>query len=464
MRRYLLSLLLPPLLTAAPPAFRSAVAAAPCCTEGYASLLKGVLPSVVSLSVVKIAGQQRAASQKTARRERFFGSGFIIDPTGIIVTNRHVIQGAVEITAIFSDGTQAPAKLLAAANIADLAALKVDVGHPLPALDFADSSDAQIGDEVFAIGNPYGIGMSVSAGIVSALNRDLHQTPFDDDIQTDAAINPGNSGGPLVTVGGKVVGVDTALYTQTGGGYVGIGYAIPSNDVDFVVRHLLQPDLPRPSWIGVDAQDVSAELAKGFRVPRPGGSVIISVVESGPGHAAGLRPGDIILNVSDEPISDTRALMRDIALMDVGSPVELTIWRHDAAKTMVVTPIEWPNMGSPAEAVMAPVAMAATAPSGEAALKLAPLTPAAQQHFGISTSTTGILVESVSANSDSNDETVLPGDVIVNVAGSPVAMPDEVENLIRKTRNDRQTYVPILVLRKHKLRWVSYYTGVNKPE
>jgi serine protease Do len=463
MRRYLLSLLLPPLLAAAPPALHSAVAAAPCSADGYAGLLQSVLPSVVSLSVVKIADRQRAASQKTARPERFFGSGFIIDPSGIIVTNRHVIQDAVEITTIFADGTQAPARLLAAANIADLAALKVDVGRPLPALDFADSSDAQIGDEVLAIGDPYGIGMSVSAGIISALNRDLHQTPFDDDIQTDAAINPGNSGGPLVTVYGKVIGVDTALYTQTGGGYIGIGYAIPSNDVDFVVRHLLQPDLPQPGWIGVKAQDVSAELAKGFSVPRPGGSVITSVVESGPGHAAGLRPGDIILDVSGEPISDTRALMRDIALMDVGSPVELTLWRHNAAKTMVVTPIEWPNMGSPADAVMARVAMAAMVPTREPALKLAALTPVVQQHLGVSTSTTGILVESVSASSDSNDETLLPGDVIVNVAGSPVAMPGDVENLIRSARNDHQAYVPILVLRKDELHWVSYYTGVNEP-
>ncbi|HEX5327070.1 MAG TPA: trypsin-like peptidase domain-containing protein, partial [Acetobacteraceae bacterium] len=172
---------------------------------------------MVSLSVVKVTAMQSSGANLTARRARFFGSGFIIDPTGIIVTNRHVIQDAVTITAIFHDGSQARARLVGAANVADLAVLKVDVGHPLPSLDFADSSGARIGDAVLAIGNPYGLGMSVSSGIISGLNRNLNQTPFDDDIQTDAAINPGNSGGPLVTMTGEVVGVDTALYTQTGG-------------------------------------------------------------------------------------------------------------------------------------------------------------------------------------------------------------------------------------------------------
>ena len=183
-----------------------------------------------------------------AKRERFFGSGFIIDPSGIIITNRHVIQGAVEITAVFGDGSQVRARLIGAANIADLAVLKVDVDHPLPALEFADSSGARIGDPVLAIGNPYGLGLSVSSGIISGLNRNLNQTPFDDDIQTDAAINPGNSGGPLITLNGDVVGVDTALYTQTGGGYIGIGYAILANDADFIVRHFARPDIAA-AWL-----------------------------------------------------------------------------------------------------------------------------------------------------------------------------------------------------------------------
>src|SRR5271163_1296710 len=205
MPRALLSLPLLALLCGAPVAVHAAAVPAPCCSEGYANLLDRVLPSVVSLSVIKVTGMQPNGAEMTARRQHFFGSGFIIDPTGIVVTNRHVIQDAVEITAIFSDNSQRPARLLGAATGVDLAVLKVDIGHPLPALNFANSDLVRMGDSVLAIGNPYGLGMSASAGIVSGLNRNLNQTPFDDDIQTDAAINPGNSGGPLIDIAGDVV-------------------------------------------------------------------------------------------------------------------------------------------------------------------------------------------------------------------------------------------------------------------
>src|SRR5271163_3903418 len=273
-------------------------------TEGYADIVDQVLPAVVSLSVIKVSAAQSNQGNMTARRQRFFGSGFVIDPKGIIVTNRHVIQGAVEITAVFADNSHTEARLVGVSNIADIAVLTVNVGHPLPALEFANSGRARIGNEVMAIGNPYGLGISVSAGIVSGLNRDLSQSPFDEDIQTDAVINPGNSGGPLINVRGEVVGVDTALYSQAGEGYIGIGYAIPANDASLIVRHLLNPNLPAPGWIGVTAQDVTAGLATGFSVPQPGGAVVISVVEGGPASSAGLRPGDVILDIDGKPVTD----------------------------------------------------------------------------------------------------------------------------------------------------------------
>ena len=462
MSRALLSFPLLALLIAAPVAARAAAVPAPCCSAGYGDLLGRVLPSVVSLSVIKVTGMQPSGTEMTARRQHFFGSGFIIDPKGIIVTNRHVIQDAVEITAIFSDNSQAPVRLLAAASGADLAVLQVDVGHPLPALNFANSDLVRMGDSVLAIGNPYGLGMSASSGIISGLNRNLNQTPLDDDIQTDAAINPGNSGGPLINIAGEVVGVDTALYTQTGGGYIGIGYAIPANDADFIIRHLLDPTLPSPGWIGVSTQDVSPLVAKGFGAPTPGGAVITAVDEVSPGHAAGLRPGDVILDVAGDPVSNSRALLREVGVLDLGSPVDLTVWRDHAQQTVSVTPAAWPNMASPAAAVMAPPAMAEMAPTPGPPAKLTVLTAAARQQFDISPSITGVLVQSAANETDLDEQGLRSGDVIVNVNGTPVGTPDEVDSMIRKARAEHEVYVPFLVSRKDGLRWLSYYTGMKE--
>ena len=347
-------------------------------------------------------------------------------------------------------------------TIADLAVLKVDADHPLPALKFADSSGARIGDPVLAIGNPYGLGLSVSSGIISGLNRNLNQTPFDDDIQTDAAINPGNSGGPLITLNGDVIGVDTALYTQTGGGYIGIGYAIPANDADFIVRHLLDPTLPQPGWIGVSVQDVSPEVAKGFGVPRPGGAVVTAIDANGPARGAGLLPGDVILAVGGQPISDTRALIRDIALLDIGSAVELTVWHDRKQEAVPIAPIEWPNMTSPVEAAMAPPAMAAMASVPDTSLKVVAISDTARHQFGIPASIDGVLVAAVASEAEPGEQGIRPGDVIVNAGGVPVRTPEALELLIDKARNAHQAYLPLLVSNKDGLRWVSYFTGVKQ--
>jgi serine protease Do len=455
------ALLLLPLLAALSAAPAPVRADAPCCTEGYADLLGRVLPSVVSLSVTKVASMESSGTRTTARRQRFFGSGFIIDPKGIIVTNRHVVQDAIEITAIFHDNTQAPARLIAAANGADLAVLQVNVGHPLTALNFANSDFVHIGDEVLAIGNPYGLGMSASAGIVSGLNRNLNETPFDDDIQTDAAINPGNSGGPLINTAGEVVGVDTAFYSQTGGGYIGIGYAIPANDADFVIRHLLDPTLPSPGWLGIRVQDVSPLVAKGFDAPTPGGALITAVDKAGPAYAAGLQPGDDILSVAGDPVTDSRDLLREIGELDLGSPVDLTIWRDHRQQTVSVTPAAMPNIVAPAAVVMAPDAMAEMAPTPGPGAKLAVLNEAARQQFKIAPSITGVLVQSVASDTSSGEQGLQPGDVIINVNGTAVDTPDEIDSVIRKARAEHQVYVPFLVSGKEGLRWVTIYTGMK---
>ena len=459
MRRTTLPALLVAMIAIALPGAVRAADQLHSCGCGYADVVARVLPSVVNLSVIKVQAVTPSAGETSARRLRFFGSGFVIDPSGIIVTNRHVIQGAVEITVSFADHTQAHATLLGAGAIVDLAVLKVTLDHKLPALRFADSAKLRIGDMVLAIGNPYGLGMSVSHGIVSGLNRNINETPFDDDIQTDAAINPGNSGGPLVNLAGQVVGVDTALYTEKGGGAIGIGYAIPSNDVVFVVPHLLDPKLPPPGWIGVTGQDVTPNLARAFGLQHDGGIIVRAVVAGGPASQAGLRPGDIILKANAATPIDTRALIRSIVELDPGRKIPITYWRKDAQQTAMVTVAPWPDLRSPRAETMASAAIAALAPAPDLGMGLATITPEARQRYGLAPSLNGVLIALVTNNTEASARGVQPGDVITNVDGTPVSTPDDVQSVIQKAFADQRRYLGFLIAGKSGLNWVSFYTG-----
>jgi len=431
----------------------------PSCGCGFANVVARVLPSVVNLSVIKVEAQTPNSGEASAQRLRFFGTGFVIDPRGIIVTNRHVIQDAVEITVSFSDHTQAHATLLGAGAIVDLAVLKVTVGHKLPALTLADSAKLRIGDSVLAVGNPYGLGTSVSNGIVSALDRNISETPFDNDIQTNAAINPGNSGGPLVNAAGEVVGVDTALYTSKGGGNIGIGYAIPSNEVAFVVPHLLDPNLPPPGWIGVTGQDVTPDLARAFGLPHEDGVVVKQAAAGGPASQAGLRPGDIILTANGVAPANTRALIWSIVQLDPGHKIPITYWREDAEQTAMVTVAAWPDLRSPRAETMASAAMATMAPSPDLGMGLAMITPEARQHYGLAPSLNGVLIALVTNNTEASARDLHPGDVIINIDGTPVSTPDEVQDMIQKAFAEQRHYLGFLIAGKSGLNWISFYTA-----
>lgn len=457
MRRTLTLLLA--VLCAAPAGATRAADQFPVGADVFAKVVARVLPSVVNLSVVKVEALTPNGGESSARRLRFFGSGFIIDPSGLIVTNRHVIQDAVEITVSFDDKTQAHATLLGAGAIADLAVLKVTVDHTLPALKFADSATLQIGDLVLAIGNPYGLGTSVSHGIVSGLNRNINETLFDDDIQTDAAINPGNSGGPLVNMAGEVVGVDTALYTEKGGGAIGIGYAIPSNDAVFIVAHLLNPKLPPPGWIGVTGQDATPELARAFGLRHDQGVIVKQVVAGGPASKAGLRPGDVILTADGTAPTDTRALIRSIVQLDPRRKIQIAYWRNDAEQTATVTVAAWPDLRSPRAETMAPEAIAALAPAPDLGMGLAMITPQARERYGLASSLNGVLIALVSNNTEASERDLQPGDVITNVDGTPVSTPGEVQGMIEKAFAEQRRYLGFLIAGKDGLNWVSFYTG-----
>lgn len=306
------------------------------------SAVQHALPSVVNIFAVRIV----QPNGRPTGIDYYVGTGVIIDPSGLIVTNQHVIQDAAVVRVTFQDRTQVPAHLIGAASLIDLALLKVDVGRKLPALSFADSDQLRIGQPVIAIGNPIGVGTSVSTGVVSAINRNLMRSPFDDYIQTDASINPGNSGGPLIDCKGSIVGIDTALLSNsTVLGSIGIGFALPSDDVKFVAEKLRNPD-HAPNWIGFELQDLNAGLAEMFGQTKVSGAIVAGVSADSPAAAAGLAPGDIITGVDGDREPDARAIERAATMVHPGAPVILSVWRHGETKQVTVMGKAWPNFKS----------------------------------------------------------------------------------------------------------------------
>lgn len=269
------------------------------------------------------------------RRASSLGSGFVIDEEGFIVTNNHVIEGADEIEVTFADGKTFPADLIGRDPDTDIAVLKIDAPYPLPAVKFANSDDIEVGDWVIAIGNPFGLGGSVSAGIVSARNRDINAGAYDDFIQTDAAINKGNSGGPLFNLDGEVVGVNTAIISPTGGS-VGIGFSVSSNLASSIVDQLIENGEVRRGYLGVNIQSVDAPLARTYGLNNAAGVIITKVTEDGPGEKAGMREGDLILKFDGKTIMDTRMLSRLVAEADIGRAIDVNIIREGKRETLKV--------------------------------------------------------------------------------------------------------------------------------
>jgi serine protease Do len=446
----LVALLMQPVANA--PAFARAM------ESGDAAAAQKAVPAVVNISVWKV--HQPANAGDTPRRVKAYASGFIIDPTGIIVTNKHVVDGALDMTAILSDGGRVHASLLAVAAMLDLALLKVEVDHPLPVLHWGDSDALQIGDAVLTIGNPLGIGMSVSAGIVSALNRDIQDTPFDQYIQTDAAINHGNSGGPLVDINGDVIGVDTALYNpQETGGFIGIGFAIPAGAAKFVIGRLLDPSHPMPGWIGVTLQDLTVELSEALGVQGANGSVIAAVDAGGPASKAGLRPGDVLSALAGRWPGDSRAFMRAIVQMPVGQSAKLTVWRDGKATTVTATVEEWPNYMPGGGLMSAHMAEAMIQKMPDPGVRLAPLSDAARKQYGIDPKVSGALVASVEADCEARDLGIVAGDVITAAQGAPVSTPDDVRRAVQTAHDQRRAFLAVLIQGKSSARWVSLSMG-----
>src|SRR5579863_7810123 len=270
--------------------------------------------------------QGRPMPREHAERTVALGSGFIIDPSGFVVTNNHVVQNADKVTVIFQDDSQHPAKVVGRDNKTDLALLKIDAPKPLPYVSWGDSSSEEVGDWVLAVGNPFGLGGSVSPGFVSARGRDIHAGPYDDFLQIDASINRGNSGGPTFNLDGQVVGINTAIYSPNGGS-VGIGFAIPSSLAKPVIDQLRDHGKVERGWLGVQIQQVTPEIAKSLGLPKDQGALVADVTPSGPAAKAGFKQGDVILSFNGKEIDKVRDLPIVVAETKVGDVAQVHVWR-----------------------------------------------------------------------------------------------------------------------------------------
>jgi serine protease Do len=420
---------------------------------GEAAILRQVAPAVVSISVWKV----RASDQpgEPSRRVKTYGSGFIVDPSGIIVTNQHVIDNAIDVKAVLIDGTRASAKVLAASPMTDLAVLKIEVGHPLPSLTWGDSDTLQVGDPVLTLGNGLGLGTSVSAGIVSGLNRNFADSPFDSYIQTDAVINHGNSGGPLIDHDGKVVGVSEALINpEAMGGFIGVGLAIPATIAKFVTNRLVDPHHPAPGWLGFNLQDVTPELAESLGAPRSMGAIISAVEPSGPASHASLQPGDVVDQVNGQPLDDSRAFMRAIAVQPPGEVVRLTVWRNGQKHEVSATVATWPNYKPDGGAMTGQAAAEMMTKPPDLGVKLALLDDSKRKQYGLDPKLSGVLIAHVEADSEASDLGIKEGDVVTVVQGAIVVTPDDVRRAVRDAQEQHRAWLAVLVHSKSGAQWI----------
>jgi serine protease Do len=430
-----------------------------------AQLVRGLLPSVVNITAraevaetpepMMASASNGGTTGKAASSNALYslkvsaGSGFVIDQSGEIATNWHVVVGAFEMIVTFADGTRAKAELVNASPLVDLALLKVNVGKKLPAVAWADSTKVQVGDPVLAIGNPLGVGMSVSGGIVSAVNRNIMDTPYDDFIQTDAAINHGNSGGPLFNMKGEVIGVNSAIISPTSGN-AGLGFSMPANDARFIFDRLSKKVSTRPGYLGVKLQPVSPEMALALGMGEPQGSIVAAVADDGPGAKAGLKAGDVVLRYAGDTPGDERALLREIAKTTPGTTVDIGV-RRGAQDLVVPAKVEeWPTMwwedvhgGTPG----GPPHINVPADLG---LTVDPLDDRMRASYMIRPEAQGVVVTGVLPGTDASQRGLGIGDVIEQVGEAPVASAADVQAQIDHARTESRPYAMFLVMRKNQ--------------
>jgi serine protease Do len=383
--------------------------------------------------------------ERGPRRVNSLGSGFIIDPSGIVVTNNHVISEADEITVILNDGSRLKAELIGKDQKTDIALLRVKPDKPLKAVKFGDSEKLRLGEWVIAIGNPFSLGGTVTAGIVSARNRDINSGPYDNYIQTDAAINRGNSGGPLFNLDGEVIGINTAIISPSGGS-IGIGFAVPSKTATPVIDQLRQFGETRRGWLGVRIQQVTDEIAESLKISPPRGALVAGVDDKGPAKPAGIEPGDVIVKFDGKDIKEMRDLPRVVADTPVGKQTPVVIIRKGKEETKTVT------LGRLEDGEK----LAAADPKSDntpdkgvvkksLGLELANMSDDLRKRYKIKDTVKGVVITGIDQNSPAADKRLSPGDVIVEIAQEAVANADDLQAKIDKLKKDGRKSALLLV-------------------
>mgnify|MGYP000755030445 FL=1 len=346
------------------------------------------------------------------------GSGFIIDENGYIITNNHVVDKAESISITLSDNTKTEARVIGKDPKTDLALIKIETKRPLNAVKFGDSDKIRVGDWVLAIGNPFGLGSSVTAGIVSAKSRDIESGPYDSFIQTDASINQGNSGGPMFNLQGEVIGISSAIFSTTGASQ-GVGFAIPANLAGWVISQLKEHGEVKRGWIGIKIQPNTPEIADSLGISANQGVVVSGVTEQGPAQKAGLQAGDIVLSFNRQPIDNTKNLSRLIAETKIGTPAPIEIWRSGQKQTLTV-PIELMPEETPLSVAKETASDAAETPDNGESLNIIGFTvkeisPELAERYKLAPSTSGVVVTDILPNSDASRKGIKIGDIIVKI-------------------------------------------------
>ena len=402
-------------------------------------------------------GHNQMMPHMPQRQEEALGSGFIIKSNGTIVTNNHVIAHASSIKVTLDNGQKYDAKLIGRDAKTDLAVLKIDAGKPLPTVSWDNSDNLKLGDPVLAIGNPFGIGTTVTSGIVSARGRDLHNGPYDDFIQVDAAINHGNSGGPLVDMHGKVVGINSAIYSPNGGN-VGVGFAIPSNQASQIVAKLIQSGSIERGFIGVEIQPVTGDVAGALGLEKDKGALVASVGKDLPASKAGIKTGDVITSFNGQEVSGPRDLARKVADVTPGSSSTITVWRDNKSQKLSISVGKFKNdvtaqnfnsdngnTQNGAQGMQVP----------KLGFSLSDITPDARQNYSLSKNEQGAVVDNVDPNKVAADHGLKEGDVIVSVNQQKVTSAGEADKAIKEAEKSGRKSVLLLIERNGKQSFVA---------
>lgn len=382
----------------------------------FADLAEKLTPSVVNIS--SFSQSETENGEGNTPLSESLGSGFIIDENGYIITNNHVVDKAESISITLSDNTKTEARVIGKDPKTDLALIKIETKRPLNAVKFGDSDKIRVGDWVLAIGNPFGLGSSVTAGIVSAKSRDIESGPYDSFIQTDASINQGNSGGPMFNLQGEVIGISSAIFSTTGASQ-GVGFAIPANLAGWVISQLKKHGEVKRGWIGIKIQPNTPEIADSLGISANQGVVVSGITEQGPAQKAGLQAGDIVLSFNRQPIDNTKNLSRLIAETKIGTPAPIEIWRSGQKQTLTV-PIELMPEETPLSAAKETASDAAETPDNGESLNIIGFTvkeisPELAERYKLAPSTSGVVVTDILPNSDASRKGIKIGDIIVKI-------------------------------------------------